>query len=264
MSKVFSKDGTAIAFDRSGQGPAIILVTGAIAARSDAAPLAASLSPHFTVFAYDRRGRGESGDTPPYVVEREIEDLDALITEAGGSAFVFGHSSGAVLALEAARLFPARITKLAVYEPPFIVDDSRPPVPEDYVTRLTELISSGRRGDAVEYFMTRALRVPAEEVAHMRNAPMWEAMEAVAPTLVYDGAIMGDAMRGSPEPLRKWAPVTMPTLVMDGGKSPAFMHSGAQALTDILPHAQHRRFPGQDHGVAEEVLVPVLVQFFKG
>ncbi len=264
MRTVRSSDGTAIAFDRSGQGPALILVTGAIAARSDAASLAAHLSPHFSVFAYDRRGRGESGDTAPYAVEREVEDLDALINEAGGSAFVFGHSSGAVLALEAARLLPTKITKLAVYEPPFIVDDSRPPVPENYVTRLTELISSGRRGEAVEYYMTRALRVPVEEVAHMQNAPMWEAMEAVAHTLVYDGTIMGDTMHGSLEPLRKWASVTMPTLVMDGGKSPAFMHSGAQALTDTLPNAQHRHFPDQDHGVADDVLVPVLVEFFKG
>lgn len=149
MSRVLSKDGTPIAFERSGQGPALILVTGAIATRADAASLAASLSPHCTVFAYDRRGRGESGDTPPYAVKREVEDLDALISEAGGSAFVFGHSSGAVLALEAARLLPTRITKLAVYEPPFIIDDSRPPAPEDYAPHLMELVSSGRRGEAV-------------------------------------------------------------------------------------------------------------------
>jgi pimeloyl-ACP methyl ester carboxylesterase len=162
MSKVISRDGTAIAFDRSGQGPVLILVTGAIATRSDAASLAARLSPHFSVFAYDRHGRGESGDTPPYAVEREVEDLDALITEAGGSAFVYGHSSGAALALEAARRLSTKITKLAVYEPPFIVDDSRPPVPKDYLTRLTELVSSGRRGDAVEYFATKGVGVPLE------------------------------------------------------------------------------------------------------
>jgi pimeloyl-ACP methyl ester carboxylesterase len=269
MSKVLSKDGTAIAFDRSGQGPAIIMVNGALSTRSAVAQSAGergdtNLSRHFTVFAYDRRGRGESGDTPPYAVGREVEDLDALISEAGGSAFVFGHSSGAVLALEAARLLPTRITKLAVYEPPFIIDDSRPPLPEDYVQQLTELVSSGRRGDAVEYFMTRAVGVPAEEVAQMRHAPMWPAFEAVAHTLAYDGAIMGDTISGSPLPIRKWATVLVPTLVMDGGKSPAYMHHGAQALADILPNAQHRRFPGQDHGVAEEVLVPALVEFFKG
>ena len=166
MRKVLSKDGTPIAFDQSGQGPALILVTGAIAKRTDAASLSAALSPHFTVFAYDRRGRGESGDTPPYAVEREVEDIDVLITEAGGAAFVFGHSSGAVLALEAARLLPTRITKLTVYEPPFIIDDSRPPMPENSAQHLTELVSSGRRGDAVEYFMTQ-VGTPAEAIAHV-------------------------------------------------------------------------------------------------
>ncbi len=214
------------------------------------------------MFAYDRRGRGERGDTAPYAVEREVEDLDALITEAGGSAFVFGHSSGAVLALEAARRLATKITKLAVYEPPFIVDDSRPPLPEDYVTQLTELVSSGRRGEAVEYFMTKAVGVPVQEVAQMRNAPMWKAMEAVAHTLAYDGTIMGDTMSGNPLPTRQWASVTVPTLVMDGGESPAFMHHGAQELVGLLPNGQHRRLPGQDHGVADEVLVPLLVEFF--
>src|SRR2546421_7197857 len=178
MRKVISKDGTPIAFDQSGQGPALILVASATATRLAEASLAAVLAPHFTVFAYDRRGRGESGDTVPYAVEREVEDIDALINEAGGSAFVFGHSSGAVLALEAARLLPTKITKLAVYEPPFIIDDSRPPVPRDYVAHLNELLAAGRRGGAVEYFMTDAMLVPAEMVAPMRNTPMWPPIEA--------------------------------------------------------------------------------------
>src|SRR5438876_7181889 len=176
MNQVISKDGTAIAFDRSGKGPAVILVTGALTTRADWASLAASLSPHFSVFAYDRRGRGESGDTAPYAVEREVEDLDALINEAGGSAFVFGHSSGAVLALEAARLLPTKITKLAVYEPPFIIDDSHPPAPQDYAPHLMELVSSGRRGEAVEYFMTQ-VGAPADMVAQMRQSPMWPGLE---------------------------------------------------------------------------------------
>src|SRR2546421_9569970 len=175
MRKVISKDGTPIAFDQSGHGPPIILVAGATATRLAEASLAA----HFTVFAYDRRGRGESGDTAPYAVEREVEDLDALITEAGGSAFVFGHSSGAVLALEAARLLPSKITKLALYEPPFIIDDSRPPLPQDAAAHLTRLVSSGRRGEAVEYFMTQ-VGLPAEMIAQMRHSPMWPGQEAVA------------------------------------------------------------------------------------
>lgn len=261
MNRVTSKDGTPIAFDRIGDGPAIIFVNGATATRTAGAGIA-ELMPHFTVFSYDRRGRGDSGDTAPYAVEREIEDLDALITEAGGEAFVFGHSSGAVLALEAARMLPTRITRLAVYEPPFIVDDSRPPLPPDYVEHLNELIAAGRRGDALEYFMTVAVQVPAEFIAEMRNSPMWAAAEAVAHTLSYDGAIMGDTMSGSPAPLARFASVTVPTLVMDGGASPLYMHHAAQALADVLPNVQRRTLEGQDHGAAPDVLVPVLVEFF--
>ena len=267
MRTVISKDGTPIAFDQSGQGPAIILVAGATATRLAEAGLSAALAPHFTVFAYDRRGRGESGDTAPYAVEREVEDLDALINEAGGSAFVFGHSSGAVLALEAARLLPTRITKLAVYEPPFIIDDSRPPAPEDYAAHLTELVSSGRRGEAVEYFMTE-VGTPAEMVAQMRQSPMWPGLEEVAHTLAYDVTIIGDTQRGDPLPLRKWASVSVPTLVMDGtvflgrGESHVFLHHGAEELATILPDAQRRTLEGQDHGPADEVLVPALKEFF--
>ena len=264
MNTVTSKDGTTIAFDRLGEGPAIILVGGATTTRSDCVPLAAILSPHFTVFNHDRRGRGDSGDTAPYAVAREVEDIEAVISAAGGSAFVFGHSSGAVLALEAARTLATKITKLAVYEPPFIVDNSHPPVPEDYVAQLNAAIAAGRPGDAVEIFMTKAVGVPAELVAQMRNEPWWAASEAVAHTIAYDGAIMGDTMRGSPLPLKKWASVTVPTLVIDGDKSYAFMPAGAQALADILPNARRRTLAGQDHGAAPEVLTPVLVEFFLG
>jgi pimeloyl-ACP methyl ester carboxylesterase len=262
MRKVRSKDGTAIAFDRSGDGPSIILVGGAMSTRSASVPLAALLAPHFTVFAYDRRGRGDSGDTAPYAVEREVDDLAALISEAGGSAFVFGHSSGAALALEAAR--GLAITKLALYEPPFIVDDSRPPLPGDYVTQLNELIAAGRRGDAVAYFMTTGVGVPGDMVAQMHHDPMWPALEDVAHTLPYDGTIMGDTMRGNPLPLKRWASVTVPTLVMDGGESPAWQRTAVQALVDVLPHAQRRTLEGQTHGVAPDALAPVLEEFFAG
>ena len=153
--------------------------------------------------------------------------------------------------------------KLALYEPPFIVDDSHAPLPEDYVTHLAELISAGRRSEAVTYWMTTVIGLPADAVANMQKAPMWPAFEAVAPTLVYDGTISADYVRGKPLPAERWAAVTIPVLVMDGGDSPPMMHSGALALTRILPNAQHRRFPGQTHGVADEVLVPVLVEFFK-
>src|SRR5437660_10126829 len=209
MRTVLSKDSTPIAFDQSGQGPALILVAAATATRLAEASLAAALAPHFTVFAYDRRGRGESGDTAPYAVEREVEDIEALINEAGGSSFVFGHSSGAVLALEAARLLPTKITKLAVYEPPFIIDDSRPPAPKDYAPHLMELVSSGRRGEAVEYFMTQ-VGAPADMVAQMRQSPMWPRLEKVAHTLAYDATIMRDTQRGKPLPRDTWASITVP------------------------------------------------------
>src|SRR5229473_8283721 len=188
MRKVISKDGTPIAFDQSGQGPAIILVAGATATRLAEASLAAALAPHFTVFAYDRRGRGDSGDTAPYSVEREVEDIEALIKEAGGSAFVFGISSGAALALEAANRGLA-IRQLALYEAPFIVDDSRPPIPNDFLARLDELISSKRRGDAVRLFM-KLVGVPGIFILLMRFMPAWSKLTAVAHTIAYDITIV--------------------------------------------------------------------------
>ena len=190
-------------------------------------------------------GVGSSGDTAPYAVDREVEDLEALIVEAGGSAFVFGHSSGAALALEAAARGLA-ITRLALYEPPFIVDDSRPRPPEDFAAQLTELIASGRRGDAVELFMTKGVDLPADAVAQMRNAPMWPAFEAMAHTLVYNVAIMGDFS----VPAERVGSVTIPTLVLDGGESPAWARHAVQAVVDALPNAQRRTLEGQTHGAA--------------
>jgi pimeloyl-ACP methyl ester carboxylesterase len=262
MGKVISKDGTAITFDKSGEGSPLILVSGAFTVRLQPTlvQLAALLAPHFTIFNYDRRGRGESGDTPPYAVEREVEDLAALIKEAGGWACVWGWSSGAALALEAAARGIA-ITRLALYEAPYIVDDSRPPLPQDYMTQITEMIASGRRGDAVEYFMTRAAEAPAEWVAQMRNTPMWEALEAVAHTLIYDVTIMGG---NNALPTERVASVTVPTLVIDGGASPAWMRHAAQAVADILPDAQRRTLEGQTHDVAPDALAPVLEEFFAG
>jgi pimeloyl-ACP methyl ester carboxylesterase len=261
MNAVTSNDGTTIAFDRSGTGAPVILVGGALSDRSAGAPLAALLAPHLTVFAYDRRGRGDSGDTPPYTVEREVDDLGALIAEAGGSASVFGHSSGAMLALEgAARGLP--ITKLALYEPPFFVDDGHTPLPTDYVSRLVELASSGRRGDAVEYFMATGPGVPADAIAEMRQAPYWPAMEALAHTLAYDGMVMGDTMSGSPAPIRRFASITVPTLVIDGGASPAWARNAVQAIVDVLPDARRRTLEGQTHAADPQVLAPVLEEFF--
>ncbi len=260
-ASVRSDDGTVIAFDRLGAGPPLILVGGALSDRQAAVPLAASLAPTFTVFAFDRRGRGDSGDTPPYAVEREIEDVAALIEEAGGSASVFGHSSGAALALKAVA-DGVPIPRLALYEPPFIVDDSRPPVPDDYVAHIQELVEAGRRGDAVAYFMIEGVGVPPEVVEQMRQAPMWPGLEALAHTIAYDGMIMGDRMAGRPLPPSWSSARAVPTLVMDGGDSPAWARHAVEALADILPDAERRTLEGQDHGAAPEVLAPVLEAFF--
>lgn len=278
MKTVTSKDGTAIAFDQSGNGPAVILVAGALGVRSDAMgnQLAAALAPHFTVIDYDRRGRGDSGDTLPYAVQREVEDIEALIDDVGGSAFLYGISSGAVLALEAASKLPTKVKKLAMYEPPFIIDDSRPPSPTDYVEQLDAAIAAGNPGDAVEIFMTKAILIPAEFVAQMRHTPPselfdsemkppeWAEMEKVAHTLAYDGRVMGDTMLGNPLPAGKWASATSPTLVVTGGNSESFFHDGAKALVDDLPNAKHSILEGQDHAVSPSALAPMLIEFFAG
>jgi pimeloyl-ACP methyl ester carboxylesterase len=265
MNTVTSKDGTAIAYDKSGKGPALILVGGALSNRSADGVITELLAPHFTVIAYDRRGRGESGDTQPYAVEREIEDIDALIKEAaGGSAYAFGQSSGAVLALEAAAHGLA-ITKLAMYEPPFGVDESRPPLPENYVGRLTDLIVSDRRGDAVELFMAAAVGVPAEMLAGMRQMPMWPDLEAAAPTLLYDQAVMDASQQDSSLRNEVMSAVKASTLVMDGGASPAWLRNAAQAAADAIPNARRRTLEGQTHGVAMEaphILAQALIEYF--
>lgn len=261
MNQVMSKDGTAIAFDQSGQGPAVILVGGAFQYRAidpPTAQLAALLAQHFTVFHYDRRGRGDSSDTQPYAALREIEDLAALIHGAGGSACVFGMSSGGVLALDAAARGLA-ITKLAMYEPPFNSGDTQArQAAESYTRELTVLLTQGRPGDAVALAMT-SWGAPAEAVAGMRQTPIWPLFESVAPTLAYDNAIMGD---GS-VPTERLASIAIPTLVMAGGASPVFMHNAAQAVAHALPNAKLRTLEGQTHDVAPEVLAPVLVEFFQ-
>ena len=228
--------------------------------RTTAAAVSSLLASRFTVFAYDRRGRGDSGDKPPYAVEREVEDLDALIGEAGGSAFVMGTSSGAVLALDAAARGLA-VTELVLYEPPLIVDGGHPPLRAGLVAELTELVSEGRRGDAVEAFMSEALSMPHEVVAQMRNAPYWAGLEKVAHTLPYDLIIAGPIETGSPAPLARWSSITAPALVMDGGESPAWMHTGVRALTGILPNATHRTLEGQTHAADPKVLAAAIEDF---
>jgi pimeloyl-ACP methyl ester carboxylesterase len=259
MKKISSKDGTTLAFDQLGQGPAVILVGGGSTDRMANAPLAGMLAPHFTVYNYDRRGRSDSGDTPPYAVEREIEDLDAMLQVAGGSANVFGTSSGAALVLEAAAS-GLPIPRVALWEPPYIVDDSRPRPPVDQVAQYNQMVAAGRRGDAVEYFMTKVVGLPAEFAAEARAAPWWSAQEALAHTLAYDATIMGDYSL----PAERAASIKAPTLVASGGASPGWMQTTMRVLVDILPSGVHRVLDGQDHNVAPEALAPLLVEFFSG
>ena len=264
MNTVVSADGTTIAYSRTGEGPPVILVDGAMCYRDfgPATPLAKLLAPHFTVFTYDRRGRGESADTKPYAVEREIEDIEALIKEAGGSARVYAVSSGAPLALDAAARLGG-ITKLAVYEAPFIVDDSHPVRPDDYLETMDGLIAAGRRGDALTLFM-RTVGVPRIAIAMMRLMPTWSKLKAVAHTLPYDFRILGDTGSGRPLPTDRWSSVTVPTLVMDGGKSPTYMRNGMRSLAEILPDARYRTLEGQTHMLKSQAVTPVLVDFFGG
>lgn len=264
---VTSKDGTTIAFEQSGQGPALVLVGGMFEQRamdSDTSKLAAFplLSQHFTVIHYDRRGRGGSTDTLPFAVEREIEDIEALIDHVGGSAFVSGISSGAALAFEAALALgkTGKVKKLAMYEPPYNDDAEARQGWRHFRKELDETLAEGRRGDAVGLFMM-LLGMPAEHLEGMRHDPSWATMEAVAPTIAYDAAALGDE---AGVPVEKAAKMAVPTLVMDGGETPyPFMGVTAVALADAMPHGQHRTLAGQNHEVEPEAIAPVLVEFFK-
>jgi pimeloyl-ACP methyl ester carboxylesterase len=258
-----SKDGTPIAFNRIGDGPPVILVDGALCYRGmgESGQLAALLAPHFTVFTYDRRGRGGSGDTSPYDVEREIEDIAALLSEAGGETFLWGMSSGAVLGLEAANRLSG-IKKLALYEAPFIVDDSRSTTERDWA-RIAEAVAANRRSEAVKLFL-KLVGVPAFFMAVMPLMPMWSKLKAIAHTLPYDGAIVGDNQRGKPLPTGRWASVTVPALVMDGGKSPAWMRHGNQSVASVLPNARYQTLEGQTHMLKPKAHAPILVEFFNG
>ncbi|MCG5219357.1 alpha/beta fold hydrolase [Streptosporangium sp. KLBMP 9127] len=266
-STVISSDGTEIAFERLGAGPAVILVSSALADRSDARKLAGLLAQHFTVINYDRRGRGASGDTAGHTTEREVEDIAALIAHVGGSASVFGSSSGAVLALRAAAA-GLGIEKLALYEPPFVIGDDGFGPPADYAQRLDALLAADRRGDAVKYFMTEAQGMPTFMVAMMRLMPgAWSNLKSLAHTLPYDARVMGETQQGRPLRAGEWSAAKAPALVLTGGKSAAGFHDAARALAGILPEAEHRTLPGLNHGavvMAPKKLAPALVEFLRG
>jgi pimeloyl-ACP methyl ester carboxylesterase len=257
MDTVTSKDGTTIAFDRLGDGPPVILVSGGSVDRQSNAGVAAILASDFTVFNYDRRGRGPSGDTPPYAVQQEIEDIEAVATAAGGTAYLYGSSSGAALALAAAEQLPGKITKLALWEPPFILDPNARP-PADQVQQYNTMLAEGRRGDAAQYFMEKVVGMPPEFVAGARSQPWWAATEALAHTLPYDATIMGDYSL----PTDRAKAVTIPTIVLDGGASFGFMGPTADALAAVLPRGQRGTLAGQEHNIDPNVLAPALKAFF--
>jgi pimeloyl-ACP methyl ester carboxylesterase/ribosomal protein S18 acetylase RimI-like enzyme len=253
---VTSADGTAIGFDRFGGGLPLIMAAGAFNTRSTTEPLAMALESDFTVLNYDRRGRGQSGDSPPYAVQREIEDLDALITEAGGRAAVFGYSSGATLALKAAARGLA-ISKLVLYDPSFVVDESMPPLPRDLPQQLAALVEADRRGDAVELFQTRVIGMPEAVVAQMRQAPFRPGMEALAHTLVYESILIGDLR----VPSDLLSAVSSPTLVISGENSPPVLRAAAQEVADKLPQGRLVVLDGQSHDISPNETAAAVREF---
>jgi pimeloyl-ACP methyl ester carboxylesterase len=261
LHTISSSDGTKIAYDQQGQGPTLILVDGALTVHSaDSGELAKLLAPHFTVVGFDRRGRGESGDTPPYAVDREIDDIEALIDHTGAdTAFLYGHSSGGPLAMRAAIRLGRKVAKLAMYEAPYNDDPSAQESWHQYLVELHQTLAEGRGGDAVALFM-RFVGAPAEAVEEMRRAPFWPRLESVAPTLAYDhAAILGEPWS---VPTDLAARVAVPTLVMAGTASLPFMPGAARTLADAIPHAELQTLEGQTHEVSPNVLAPILMNFF--
>jgi pimeloyl-ACP methyl ester carboxylesterase len=255
METVTSNDGTPIGFDRLGSGPPVVLVCGGSVDRMSNAGLAGVLADRFTVLNYDRRGRGDSGDTAPYAVEREIEDIAAVIGAAGGSAHLYGSSSGAALALEAAAA-GLPIDMLALWEPPYI-PEGVPRPPADTAKTYTELVDAGRRGDAVEFFMSKVVGLPDEFVTQARSSPFWPQQEALAHTLAYDATIMGDYSL----PTERAAAVKVPTIVMAGDASFPWMSDTARALAEALPEGELRILEGQTHDAAPEALAAAITEF---
>lgn len=254
--KTQSQDGTPIAYERSGHGPAVILVSGAMSTGATVAPLAGPLSRRFTVVVPDRRGRGESGDTQPYDVRREVEDLAALIDAVGGEASLYGISSGGALVLEAAASgLPVR--RVAVYEVPYAMDEDGVRQRREYTARLTEALGQGRRGDAVEHFL-RLTGLAEAVIQGARQSPMWAGMEAIAPSLAYDDACMGDGR----VPREKLASLGVPVLSIAGGASPPWMREAAKAVAEAAPEGAYRVLDDQSHMVDPNVLAPVLAEFF--
>jgi pimeloyl-ACP methyl ester carboxylesterase len=254
VDQVRSADGTTIAVERTGTGPALVVVAGAFCDRTAFGSLAAVLAGEFTVYRYDRRGRGDSGDTPPYAVDREIDDLAAVIDAAGGSALVLGHSSGAALALAgAARGLP--VTKLVAYEAPYSGDEPDP-ADANFARDLDALLAEGRRSDAAKLFLGRT-GMPAEVLEAQSAQPWWQGLVALAHTLPYDVAVVGDRL-----PRDLLAKVAAPTLAVTGGNSSPWFRNTAEAIAATVPEARSVVLPGQDHNPADSALAPLLTDYF--
>lgn len=259
FNTVKSKDGTSIAFEAQGKGDALILIGGAFCDRStptSGTPLASLLAHRFTVFSYDRRGRGDSGDTSPFAIGREVEDLAALISKAEGAASVFGNSSGALLALDAAAQ-GLSIPKLVLYEPPVILDPARAESFEELAKQLDALAAGNRRSEAVELFLTKVMQMPEPAVAQMRKAPMWPGLEGLAHTLSYDLLFTA---RG-PMRLKQMSDVRAATLAISGNGSPDWMRKSLETLTEAIPKARHRTLEGQTHAVDPKALAKSIEEF---
>ncbi|WP_136610831.1 alpha/beta fold hydrolase [Sinomonas albida] len=254
MEQVTSADGTTIAYDRLGAGAPLILVAGASCDRQADAGLAASLSAHFTVFNYDRRGRGDSSDTQPFAVDREIEDIGALLGAAGAGALLVGLSSGAALAARAAAQLP--VAGLVMWEPPFTVDDDGLAAARAYTAALTERLAAGDADGAFEAFLRR-VGMPDEAIAGARQAPFWAGAVRLAPTLAYDDA----ALNGGPVPAEVFAGIAVPTVVLAGGASPDSLQAGARAAADAIPGASFAVLEGQTHDADPDALTAAIVPF---
>ncbi|MEU6240265.1 alpha/beta hydrolase [Streptomyces sp. NPDC047024] len=255
--KTTSVDGTSLAYQVTGAGPTVILVSGAMSTGGTLAPLALRLSDRCRTVVYDRRGRGASGDTPPYAVEREVEDLAALLAAVGGEAALFGVSSGGALVLEAAAS-GLPVGRAAVYEVPyadFLAGGAEQQA--IYAANLSRLLEAGRLGDAVELFL-RLTGLAEQMIQRARQSPMWPGMEAVAPSLAHDAAVLGDGLL----PLARLAEIPVPVLSVAGGMSPAWMREAALAVAEAVPDGTYLELAGQTHMIEPAALAPVLATFF--
>lgn len=249
-----STDGTVIAYELTGAGPALVIIGGAFNDRHSMASLVPLLASSATVVTYDRRGRGDSGDTLPWAVEREVEDLAAVIAAVGGSASLYGHSSGGALALEAAAR-GLQVTSVAVYEPPYTADKDRTEASDEYAGRVRAALDAGDPEGAAEAFLED---VPPEVLTMIKGSPSWPGMVAIAHTLPYDIALVED---GGAIPVERLGSISVPTLVMAGGGSDAWAHNAADAVAAAVPGARRLTLEGQSHAVADEVVAPVLLTF---